>query len=160
MTNDELPRSSRIRIAEDWIDYNGHLNTAWYHRLLDQGADEILEEIDLGPREIAERNKTIFTVEFHIHHQREVFVGSEVYSTLRIIDFDDKRMHYVQELRHADEDWVSAVGQTLVLHIDLARRKVEPWPDDIREKIVAMHARHAKLPPHPLVGAVLSVHKK
>ena len=122
--------------------------------------DEALDEIDLGPREITDRNKTIFTAQFHIHHQREVFVGSEVYSTLRIIDFDDKRMHYLQELHHADEHWVSAIAQTLVLHVDLGRRKVEPWPDDIREKIVALHARHAELPPHPMVGAVLSIARK
>ena len=160
MTQDVLSRSSRIRIDEDWIDYNGHLNTAWYHRLFDMGADEALDEIDLGPREITDRNKTIFTAQFHIHHQREVFVGSEVYSTLRIIDFDDKRMHYLQELHHADEHWVSATAHTLVLHVDLGRRKVEPWPDDIREKIVALHARHAELPPHPMVGAVLSIARK
>src|SRR5690606_21905799 len=68
--DNELFRSSNIRVSEEWIDYNGHLNTAWYHYLFDQGADEALDQIELGPREIPERNKTIFTVQFHIHHRR------------------------------------------------------------------------------------------
>ena len=52
-------------------------------------------------------------------------------ATLQLIDFDSKRAHFFQELRHAEEDWLSATSEQMSLHVDMSARKVAPWPEDI-----------------------------
>ena len=41
--------SSLMRIEPQWIDYNGHLNVAYYNVLFDRAVDEVYELIGLGP---------------------------------------------------------------------------------------------------------------
>ena len=41
--------SSLMRIEPPWIDYNGHLNVAYYNVLFDRAVDEVYELIGLGP---------------------------------------------------------------------------------------------------------------
>ena len=41
--------SSVMTIEPQWIDYNGHLNVAYYNVLFDRAVDEVYELIGLGP---------------------------------------------------------------------------------------------------------------
>ena len=41
--------SSVMRLEPQWIDYNGHLNVAYYNVLFDRAVDELYELIGLGP---------------------------------------------------------------------------------------------------------------
>ena len=44
------PFVSRVmEIEKDWIDYNGHLNMAYYNVLFDRCADDAFEVMGLGP---------------------------------------------------------------------------------------------------------------
>jgi len=36
-------------LQKDWIDYNGHLNMAYYNLLFDRGCDGYFEALGLGP---------------------------------------------------------------------------------------------------------------
>ena len=38
-----------MKIEPQWIDYNGHLNVAYYNVLFDRAVDEVYELIGLGP---------------------------------------------------------------------------------------------------------------
>ena len=40
--------SSVMRVEPQWIDYNGHLNMAYYHVLFDRAVDEIYALIGVG----------------------------------------------------------------------------------------------------------------
>jgi acyl-CoA thioester hydrolase len=42
-------RSSIMTVKPEWIDYNGHLNMAYYNVLFDHGADEVYEDLGFGP---------------------------------------------------------------------------------------------------------------
>jgi len=41
--------SSVMRVEPDWINYNGHLNMAYYHVLFDRAFDEVLRLIGADP---------------------------------------------------------------------------------------------------------------
>ena len=44
------PFVSRVmEIEKDWIDYNGHLNMAYYNVLFDRCSDDAFEVMGLGP---------------------------------------------------------------------------------------------------------------
>ena len=141
----QLDRSSPMTINPDWIDYNGHLNMAFYSVLFDHGIDQLWEEFGLGPDYREARGMTTYTAEFHIRYLRELHLGDAVTATCQIIDIDDKRIHTYQELLHSD-GWLAATGESLFLSIDQSGPKVAPFPADIAERIAAMARDHATLP--------------
>ena len=55
--------SSVMRVEPHWIDYNGHLNMAYYNVLFDRAVDEAYELIGGRRRLRAERKHSLFTAE-------------------------------------------------------------------------------------------------
>ena len=73
------PFVSRIQEVEDqWIDYNGHFNMAYYNVLFDRASDEVFATLGLGPNYIKERNASFFTLEAHLTYVRELHAGDRV----------------------------------------------------------------------------------
>ncbi len=91
---------------------------------------------------------------------REVKLGDPVRVNVQIIAADDKRIHYFEELRHAEEGWVSATSENMTLHIDMNLRKVAPFPKDIYERVQAVAAAHAKAPQPDGIGRRIEIPKK
>ena len=58
--------SSPITIDPAWIDYNGHLNMAYYNVIFDRGLEEMLRPLGLGPDYIREMRCTYMAVEANI----------------------------------------------------------------------------------------------
>ena len=137
--------SSPKHVRPEWIDYNGHLNMAYYTVLFDTSVDEIYEEIGFGPDYAKNHGHTTYTAEFHICYVRELHEGDEVYVTTQLIAYDEKRFHTYQELYHAD-GWLAATGEALALHIDMSGPRVAPMPDHILANFKAIHAAHSVLP--------------
>ena len=93
--------SSAMRVEPQWIDYHGHLNMAYYHVLFDRAVDEVFSLVGLT-RDYAEtRQASTFTAECHVLYKRELTEGDMVRVTAQLIGFDDKRLHYYLEMRHA-----------------------------------------------------------
>ena len=57
--------SSTMQVEPSWIDYNGHMNMAYYHVLFDRAVDEAFEVVGLGPDYVAERRCSYFSAEVH-----------------------------------------------------------------------------------------------
>ncbi len=66
--------------------------------------------------------------------------------TFHLLDFDAKRLHYFEELRHAEAGWLSATSENMALHVDMAARKTAPFPAPIAAQLARMKAAHATLP--------------
>ena len=132
--------SSVMEIVPEWIDYNGHLNMAFYNVLFDRCGDEAYEILGFGP-EYAERGFTTYTAEFHLCYVRELHLGDKARVSLQLLDHDEKRFHTYQEIHHVD-GWLAATGEALALHIDRSGPKVAPFPDDIEARLAKMKAEH------------------
>lgn len=137
---------SVMQIEPDWIDYNGHLNMAYYNVIMDRSIDEFFATLGMGPNYLKARNGSTMTAECHVRYLREVHLGDPLQVTAYVIGADDKRLHTFEELRHATEGWVSATSENMTLHIDMNVRKVAPFPSDIAERIRTVAEAHAKLP--------------
>jgi acyl-CoA thioester hydrolase len=146
-----------MRIEPGWIDYNGHLNMAYYHVLLDRAVDEAFEIVGLGPDYAQRRGGSFFTAETHTLYRRELTAQDAARTTIQLIDFDEKRIHYYMELRHAAEGWVSATSENLSLHVEMASRKVAPFPADILANLAAMKAAHGPLARPPSLGRIIGI---
>jgi acyl-CoA thioester hydrolase len=137
--------SSPMTVDPAWIDYNGHMNMAYYNVLFDRCADEAFETLGMGPAYARNRKLSAYTAEVQVRYLRELHVGDTVTVTLQHVAHDAKRLHAYQEIRHGD-GWLSATAEVLWLHIDMTGPRVAPFPADVVEKIEAMAVAHAALP--------------
>jgi len=138
--------SSVMRVEPQWIDYNGHLNMAYYNVLFDRAVDEVYERLGIGPSYLKRSNHSTMTAEIHVRYLREIHVNAPVRVRFQLLAYDAKRMHYFEELVHAEEGWLSATSENMTLHIDMTAKKVAPWPADVMEKFAKLQAAHANLP--------------
>jgi acyl-CoA thioester hydrolase len=138
--------SSVMQVERGWIDYNGHLNMAYYNVLFDRAVDEAFELLGCGIDYVKTRRRSCFTVEVHVRYLRELNAGDPVRVTFQLLDFDAKRMHYFEQLIHATEGWVSATSENMSLHVDMTARKSVPFPEEVSSALARMRAAHARLP--------------
>lgn len=157
MNDDVSFLSARMAIEPEWADYNGHLNMAYYNVLFDRAVDAFVAAAGLGPAYVADRGATYMTVEIHVCYLREVFVTDPVRVRARILDLDDKRLHVFAELIHGDDGPVSATSEQMYLHVDMATRRVAPWPADIRAGLERLWAPTKAWPTPERAGRRISV---
>lgn len=153
-----LFRSAPMVVRPEWIDFNGHLNMAYYNVLFDHCADEVQEQLGFGP-DYQKTGFTTYTAEFHLCYLRELHVNARVTVTLHLVDYDDKRLHTYQEIHHA-EGWVAATGEAMTLHIDQSGPKVAPMPDDILSRVAAMAAAHQDIPKPDRLGRRIGIRQQ
>ena len=146
MTDAHPYLSDRFRVEPGWVDYNGHLNMAYYNVLFDRACDAFLLSAGLGPDYVATRGHSYMTAEIHVCYLREVFLTDPLQVRQRVLDLDDRRLHLFSELIHAEDGWVSATSEQMYLHLDMAVRRVVPWPADVRDGLKALWAPTRRLP--------------
>ena len=152
--------SSPMRVEPAWIDYNGHLNMAYYNVLFDRTVDEVYELLGCGVAYVAQSRHSCYTAEVHLRYLRELHAGDPVRVTFQLLDFDAKRLHYFEELRHAEESWLSATSENMALHVDMAARKTAPFPDAIAARLARMKAAHSSLPVPEGAGCRIEMQRK
>src|SRR6202795_2162306 len=138
--------SSLMKVEPAWIDYNGHLNMAYYNVLFDRAVDEVFELLGCGAEYVRKRQLSFFTAEVHVRYLRELRAGDPVRVTFQLLDFDLKRMHCFEQLFHAEEGWVSATSENMSLHVDMAAKKTAPFPTEVTRRLIQMKAAHGQLP--------------
>ena len=126
--------SSIMHIEPQWIDYNGHLNVAYYNVLFDRAVDELYELVGLGPAYLERTRHSTMVVEAHVRYLRELRLNEPVRVLVQLLDYDAKRIHLFEELRHATEHWLSATSETMTLGVDMIAKKVAPFEDSVNER--------------------------
>lgn len=155
-----VPFVSRVmEVEKDWIDYNGHMNMAYYNVLFDRCSDDAFELMGMGPDYARIRRLTVYTAEIHVCYVRELHLSDRVTGTFHLLDHDDKRLRAYQELKHVD-GWLAATSEVLTLHIDMAGPKVAPFPPDIMAKVETLRAAHAGLPMPERAGRSIAIRRK
>ncbi|MET3789958.1 thioesterase family protein [Aquamicrobium terrae] len=154
------PFVSRVmEVEKDWIDYNGHMNMAYYNVLFDRGADEVLNLLGIGAAYARERNLTIYTAEVHVCYVQELHQDDKVTVSFHLLDSDEKRLRAYQEIRHVD-GWLAATSESLSLHVDMSGPKVAAFPEDVAANIEAMRAAHSRLPMPEQAGRAIGIRRK
>jgi acyl-CoA thioester hydrolase len=152
--------ASPLQVKDEWIDYNGHFNMAYYNVLLDTAAEEMFAQLGLGPGYVKRSNCSYFTLEAHLTYLRELKAGDTVLVANQILDCDQKRVHYVQQMTHKSEGWLSCVSEVMVSHVDLDAKKTSPFPEEIYKRIAAVAGQHQYLPKPQQVGHKIGIPRK
>jgi acyl-CoA thioester hydrolase len=136
-------------VLAEWIDANGHMNLAYYTVLFDYAADLLFEAIGIGQSYKRATNHGTFVVETHNLYARELLIGERVRVVSQILGADDKRLHLAHEMFRLADGQRAATQELMFLSIDLSRRRVVPFLDEVQRHVAAAAAAHAHLPiPH------------
>src|SRR6266576_6084246 len=152
--------SSLMQVEPQWIDYNGHLNMAYYNVMFDRAIDELWLKLGIGPGYMRERQGSTFTAECHVRYLREIHLGDPLQVSILLVGADEKRLHTFEELRHASEGWLSATSENMTIHIDMGLRRTAPFPPDIRTRIAALANAHATISRPECIGRKVAMPSK
>lgn len=144
-------------VRPEWIDYNGHMNVAYYLLAFDHACDAFLDFIGLDEAYRGRTGGTTFAAECHVTYQREVGVGDRLRFDTQLIGFDEKRIHYFQRMHHDEEGYLAATTEWMSLHVDSTARRVAPMPREITDRLAAIAATHRSLPRPPEAGRVIGI---
>lgn len=139
-------------VLPEWIDYNGHMNLAYYVVLFDRATDLLFDALDLGLDYRRDTGKGTFVAETHTLYENELLVRARVRVATQILGSDDKRLHLAHEMFAAEGGGRAAVQELMFLHVDLVARRVCPFLPELRERVAAWTAAHAALPRPSWVG--------
>ena len=125
----------REPVRADWIDYNGHLNVAYYGLIFDHATDLVLDSVGLGPRYVAAGDGSLFVVEAHTLYQQELRLGDMAVVESRLLGVDDKRVHLFHRMFDGEADFQAATTELMLLHVDLTTRRSGVMPALARTRL-------------------------
>jgi len=149
--------STRVVVRPEWIYYNGHMNVAFYVKAFDEALDEVYFLLGLDGETVQRTRMSTFTAEMHITYQREVRAGDRLRITSQLVDFDAKRMHFIQCMYHAEDGFLAATDEWLIMCVDLDRRRAVAFAEPLRAFLAEIKRAHAALPLPPESGRRVSL---
>ncbi|MDQ2101387.1 thioesterase family protein [Azospirillum isscasi] len=142
----------RETVRPEWIDYNGHMNVAYYLLAFDHATDAVLDHFGIGKDYAEGEGRSMFAVEAHLTYAREVTEGDGLTFASLILGGDAKRLHLFHEMRHEEDGFLAATAEFVLVHVDLTERRSVPLAPETVERLARTTAEHAALPVPPQAG--------
>ncbi|MGB0411591.1 MAG: thioesterase family protein [Pikeienuella sp.] len=154
-------RMSRQTVLPEWIDYNGHMNVAFYVMALDRAFDELLEDwIGIGESFVARSRLGPMSLQAQTFYIAEMVEGEAFHVDIQLIDYDAKRFHFYGEMIAENDGRLAAAYEGLSMAVDLEERRPAPYPDWAIERLAAMMEAQSALPIPERVGKPIKIRKK
>lgn len=147
----------RESVRTEWIDYNGHLNVAYYGVVFDHATDTLLDSLGIGEQWARDGSFSTFALESHILYCRELVEGAPILVSTQLLDCDSKRIHYFHRMFHAQDGYLAATLEQISLCVDLTARRGSPFPPEAQERIAALFASHRPLPRPEQAGRRIAI---
>ena len=138
------------KVLKEWLDYNGHMNVAYYTLAFDKSLDIFLEDsLGIGETHAYENNQGPFVVQAHYHYLNEMKLNEKFNIRLYVVDCDKSKMHLCLEIYSLFQKKVIAVVEQVLINVNLKLRKSEPYPKWAFERLLRLKNTHknASLPP-------------
>ena len=144
-------------VRPEWIDHNRHMNVGYYLVVFDYATDEFFRWIGLDETHRRQQHVTTFCLEAHVTYHQEVREGDPLRFTTLLLGHDRKRIHYIHQMYHANDDYLAATNELMSLHVSQSTRRSAPMAADILERLARIQAAHDALPRPPQVGRTISL---
>jgi acyl-CoA thioester hydrolase len=152
---------SEKKVIADWIDYNGHMNVAYYTLVFDKALDIFLEKIlGIGETYAHESKQGPFVLQAHYHYLNEMTLDERFNVRLLVIDHDQKRMHLCLDIFSKDKKKVIAVSEKILINVNLDIRKSESYPLSAYKKLQKLKNTHAEFDFPAVLGKSIGLKKK
>jgi acyl-CoA thioester hydrolase len=153
-------RTHRQTVRPEWIDYNGHMNVAYYTMAFDIGFDDLIENwIGTGESFVARSRLGPMTLQQQVCYLSELVEGEGFHVDTRLVDCDHKRMHVFAEMV-SDSGVLAATMESLGVIVDLDTRKTTEYPDWAVARMERLKAAQAGLPRPKQLGQTIGIRRK
>ena len=130
----------QVRVPAAWMDYNNHMNEARYLEVVSAACDKLLVRLGVTPDYVAS-GRSFYTVETHLRHLRQAYVGDVLRVESKVLGMDGKRLHLFHTLRRGEEELATA--EQLLLHI--VNERVAAAEGEVLEK-AQVRAKGVEMP--------------
>ena len=144
-------------VEQAWIDYNGHMNMAYYLLVFDRCLDHVYELLEIGEQYVREHDGSCFTREIQVNYIRELTLGDPIRVEFQLLDWDAKRLHFFQTMRHGAEGYLAATTEQLALHVNMTSRRTAPFPNAVQERLKELMSSHSALDKPEQVGHKIGI---
>lgn len=135
----------RTSVKPEWIDYNGHMNEAYYVLVFGFTTDAFLDWIGMDAPYRQRTQTSLYTIEGHIAYLQEVPLGTALAIATTLVAADAKRVHLFHEMTRESDGATLATYELLALHVDQAGPRVSAMPAPILDKVTALAKAQAPL---------------
>ncbi|MEM1382276.1 MAG: thioesterase family protein [Pseudomonadota bacterium] len=163
MTKDAAPqliRTATQRVEPGWIDYNGHMNVAYYTMAFDRALDEVYEALGIGETAAREARQGPMALQSQIFYLAELVEGEAFHGLFQLLDADTKRVHIFCALIRERDEARAATYESLSINVDLAARRASPYPPQAQARIDAMLAGHCTLSRPEEAGRTIGIRRR
>lgn len=153
-------RAGPARVPAEWIDYNGHMNVAYYTMAFDKALDEVYDALGIGENLVLSHRMGPMALQSQVHYLGELVEGGRFACEFRLLDADGKRLHSFSEMVDLDRGGIAATYETLSVNVDLDARRSVAYPPDASARIERLRAAHEGLPRPEQVGRTIGIRRK
>ena len=150
----------RSTVVPEWVDWNGHMNVAFYVTAFDQASGAFMRNMGLGRRYVDGKLGLTFVLETHVTSDREVREGAPLRFATQLLARDTKKVHLFHEMFHAEEGYLASTNETIVMNINYETRRSGPWPVPVAERLDAIWETHKALPKPAKAGRVMGLARR
>lgn len=147
-------------VITEWVDYNGHMNVAYYVLAFDHATDAFLESIGMDSELREKTGSSVFVAEAHVTYEDEVMENEIVEVSTQVVGIDEKRLHLFHRMYRRSDGALAATNELMILQVNLNTRRVGPFPDSVMLQLRDISAQHAELPRPEQLGRVMGIPKK
>ena len=133
-------KSKKRKVKKSWIDYNGHMNVAFYTVAFDNAIDEFLEKaVGIGPKFIESSKQGSYALQTQYRYLRELLRGDSFFVSIFVADFTLKRLHLMSQIICLPRQEISASCETIMVNVDLKKRQSCEYPKFAHDKISELY---------------------
>ena len=133
-----------VIVTEEMCDHNGHMNVNYYYQLFDSTYTSFYIE-ELGFDEAyMESGFSTFTLEDSIRYLKEFRLNDMVYPSFQLYKANKKLLHFIGILQNKDNE-VAAIFETVLGHIDLNKRKIVNFSDQMIENLLKVSNKQKEI---------------
>lgn len=144
-------------VLPEWVDYNGHMNEAYYVLVFSNATDAFMDLAGMDAAYRAAANASVYTLETHVLYLREAKEGEALRVDTQLLGFDSRRFRLFHTLYHAADGARLATGEHMLLHVDMGGPRAAPFPPAIAQRLAAIAESHASLPTPEEAGRAITL---
>lgn len=133
-------------VRPEWVDYNGHMNVAYYVLVFDHATDVLLDRLGLGEAYRRQSDCSVFVAEAHVTYEQEANAGDRLWVQSRVLGFDGRKFILFHEMFGEQNRAPLATNEVLCLHVNLTTRRSAPLPETLAEGVLQAVQRQAAMP--------------
>jgi acyl-CoA thioesterase FadM len=146
-----------FKVGREWLDYNDHMNVAFYLKAFDDASDRLTAVAGMGQAYTQATSNSWVALESHLSFQAEARLGDALRIESRVLEVDEKKMHVYQEMYR--DDSLLSTHEQLGIHFNTQERRGCRFADEIYTNLSALVDAQRRLSRPDWIGRSLGIRR-